>query len=44
LIDLGAYEQHLAGKLQDYAYPAKEIEEAEKILEQYPKPQIIKSR
>jgi tryptophan synthase beta chain len=44
LIDLGAYEQYMAGKLTDYEYPAKEIEEAEKILEQYPKPQIIKSR
>jgi len=44
LIDLGAYEAFLSGKLKDYEYPAKEIEEAEKILEQYPKPQIIKSR
>jgi tryptophan synthase beta chain len=39
LIDLGAYEQYLT----DYEYPAKEIEEAEKILEQYPKPELIKS-
>jgi len=43
LIDLGAYEQYLAGQLTDYEYPAKEIEEAEKILEQYPKPELIKS-
>jgi tryptophan synthase beta chain len=43
LIDLGAYEQFLAGNLTDYEYPAKEIEEAEKILEQYPKPALIKS-
>ncbi|MGD9281855.1 MAG: TrpB-like pyridoxal-phosphate dependent enzyme, partial [Desulfobacterales bacterium] len=44
LIDLGAYEQFLAGNLTDFDFPAKEIEEAEKILEQYPKPQLIKSR
>jgi tryptophan synthase beta chain len=44
LIDLGAYEQFLAGALQDYEYPAEEIEAAEKILEQYPKPEHLKSR
>jgi tryptophan synthase beta chain len=43
LIDLGAYEQYLSGNLTDYEYPGKEIEEAEKILEQYPKPELIKS-
>jgi tryptophan synthase beta chain len=26
--DLGAYEQYLAGKLEDYAYPAEEVERA----------------
>jgi len=44
VIDLGAYEQFLAGNLSDYEYPAEEIAEAEKILEQYPKPQHVKSR
>jgi tryptophan synthase beta chain len=44
LIDLGAYEQFLSGNLSDYDYPAAEIEEAEKVLEQYPKPEVIKSR
>ena len=44
LIDLGAYDQFLAGDLQDFEYPAEEIAEAEKILEQYPKPQHLKSR
>ena len=44
LIDLGAYEQFLSGNLTDYEYPAKEIEEAEKILEHSPKPEILKSR
>jgi tryptophan synthase beta chain len=44
LIDLGAYEQFLAGNLSDYEYPAKEIEEAEKVIADHPKPQMIKSR
>ena len=26
--DLGAYEAHLAGKLQDYEYPAEKVAEA----------------
>ncbi len=44
LIDLGAYEKYLSGQIKDYEYPSKEIEEAEKILAQYPKPQMLKSR
>jgi tryptophan synthase beta chain len=44
VIDLGAYEQFLSGNLTDYEIPAEEIAEAEKILEQYPKPEHIKSR
>jgi len=44
VIDLGAYEKFLSGQLTDYDFPGKEIEEAEKILSQYPKPQILKSR
>ncbi len=44
LIDLASYEKYLTGELHDIAYPAEDIEEAEKILERYPKPQILKSR
>jgi tryptophan synthase beta chain len=44
LIDLGAYERFMAGELEDYEFPAEDIAEAEKILEQYPKPQLLKSR
>jgi tryptophan synthase beta chain len=44
LIDLGAYEQFLAGNLTDYEFPAKEIEEAKKVYEAHPKPEMIKSR
>jgi tryptophan synthase beta chain len=44
LIDLGAYDKFLSGELQDFDYPAEDIAEAEKILEQYPKPEHLKSR
>ncbi len=44
LIDLGSYEKYLAGGLTDFDYPAHEIEEAAKILANYPKPQRLKSR
>ena len=44
LIDLGSYEKYLSGQIRDFEFPAKDIEEAEKILQQYPKPQILKSR
>jgi tryptophan synthase beta chain len=44
VIDLGAYEQFLSGNLTDYEFPGEDIEEAEKILEQYPKPEHVKSR
>jgi tryptophan synthase beta chain len=42
LIDLGSYEKYLSGGLRDFDYPAREIEEAGKILAKYPKPQILK--
>jgi tryptophan synthase beta chain len=44
MIDLGAYEQYLSGNLTDYEYPGEDIQAAEKILEQYPKPAHVKSR
>ncbi len=43
LIDLGAYEKYLSGSLTNYEFPAEDIAEAEKVLEQYPKPEIIKN-
>ncbi len=43
LIDLGAYEKYLTGSLTNYDFPAEDIAEAEKVLEQYPKPEIIKN-
>jgi len=44
LIDLGSYEKYLSGQIKDFEYPAKDIEEAEKILQKYPKPQMLRSR
>jgi tryptophan synthase beta chain len=44
LIDLVAYDQYLAGNLTDFALPEAEIAEAEKVLENHPKPETIKSR
>jgi tryptophan synthase beta chain len=43
LIDLAAYDKYLSGSLVDYDFPAEDIAEAEKVLEQYPKPEIIKN-
>ena len=43
LIDLAAYDKYLSGQLTDYEFPAEDIEEAEKVLETYPKPEIIKN-
>ncbi|MCK7513913.1 MAG: hypothetical protein MZV70_64445 [Desulfobacterales bacterium] len=44
LIDLGSYEKYLSGQIKDFEFPAQDIEEAEKILAKYPKPQVMKSR
>jgi tryptophan synthase beta chain len=43
LIDLGAYDKYLSGSLTNYEFPAEDIAAAEKVLEQYPKPAIIKN-
>ena len=43
LIDLSAYDKYLSGSLTNYDFPAEDIAEAEKVLEQYPKPEIIKN-
>ena len=43
LIDLAAYDKYLSGQLTDFDFPAEDIEEAEKVLESYPKPETIKN-
>ena len=43
LLDLSAYTKYIAGELTDYSLPEEEILESEKIFEDYPKPQLIKS-
>jgi len=44
LIDLGAYENYLSGKMQDYVLTEEEMMKSEKVFENYPKPALLKSR
>jgi tryptophan synthase beta chain len=44
LIDLGSYDKYFSGALQNYEIPDEELLEAEKIFENFPKPQLLKSR
>ena len=44
LIDLGAYDKYLSGQLDNIVLDEAAIVESQKILEQYPKPELIKSR
>ncbi|UCD33262.1 MAG: TrpB-like pyridoxal phosphate-dependent enzyme [Desulfobacterales bacterium] len=44
LIDLEAYDKYFAGELYNFVLTEEEILESEKVFENYPKPQLIKSR
>ncbi len=44
LIDLGAYDKYFAGELYNFVLSDDEIEASEKVFENFPKPQQIKSR
>jgi len=44
LLDLTAYEKFLADELTNFALSDEEIEEAEKVFADFPKPQTLKSR
>ena len=44
LIDLGSYDKYFSGDLKNYDLSDQELLEAEKIFENYPKPQLLKSR
>ena len=43
LIDLQAYDKYLSGQLENIPLVDDAIEESEKVLEQYPKPELLKS-
>ena len=43
LIDLAAYDKYLSGQLKDITVDEEAIVESLKILEQYPKPELLKS-
>jgi tryptophan synthase beta chain len=44
LIDLMAYDKYFAGELHNFALTDEELLESEKVFEDFPKPQLIKSR
>ena len=44
LMDLSAYEKYLSGQLEDISLDEEAILESQKVLEQYPKPELLKSR
>ncbi|MFC1515447.1 TrpB-like pyridoxal phosphate-dependent enzyme [Thermodesulfobacteriota bacterium] len=44
LIDLMAYDKYFSGELEDYVLSDEQLQEAEKVFENHPKPQILKSR
>ena len=44
LIDLGSYDKYFSGDLHDYEMPAEDRETYTAILENYPKPEHLKSR
>ncbi|UCD88769.1 MAG: TrpB-like pyridoxal phosphate-dependent enzyme [Desulfobacterales bacterium] len=44
LIDLEAYDKYFAGELYNFVLTEEEILESEKVFEDFPKPQLIKSR
>jgi tryptophan synthase beta chain len=43
LIDLGSYERYLSQQLTDYELPDSELEKAEEVFKDYPKPALLKS-
>ena len=44
LIDLVAYDKYFAGELQNFALTAEELLASQKVFENYPRPQLLKSR
>jgi tryptophan synthase beta chain len=43
LIDLGSYDKYFSGDLMDYELDSENLKESEKVFENYPKPQRLKS-
>lgn len=43
LLDLGAYEKYFANELRNYSLTDEELEEAEQVFKDFPKPQLLKS-
>jgi tryptophan synthase beta chain len=43
LLDLGSYEKYYANELQNYGLSDEDLQNSEKVFEEFPKPQILKS-
>ena len=44
LIDLVAYDKYFAGELQNFALTDEELSASQKVFENFPKPELLKSR
>jgi len=44
LLDLSGYDKYFSGQLKNFALSDEDIAESEKVFENYPKPQLLKSR
>ncbi len=44
LLDFGAYDKYFSGQLQNYVLPDEELEKSEKVFENHPKPEHLKSK
>ncbi len=44
LLDLGAYDKYFSGALSNFTLSDDEIEKAEEVFKEFPKPQLIRSR
>jgi tryptophan synthase beta chain len=44
LIDLAAYDKYLSGQLENISLDEEAIMESQKVLEEFPKPALLKSR
>ncbi|MBW2220868.1 MAG: TrpB-like pyridoxal-phosphate dependent enzyme, partial [Deltaproteobacteria bacterium] len=44
LLDLMAYDKYFSNELKNISLPEAEIAESEKVFENFPKPELLKSR
>jgi tryptophan synthase beta chain len=44
LLDLGSYEKYYADELENFGLSDEDLQNSEKVFEDFPKPQLLKSR